>query len=88
MSVFQTLILEKVIGLWINLVMSTEACDVLGHGSRYVWGLSQVPVNTEALWLCRTTSLPFIPGGVEARSHGFDGISGIPASHYSHFSII
>lgn len=40
MSVFQTLILEKVVWLWINLVMSTGACDVLGHGSRYVQGLT------------------------------------------------
>lgn len=50
--------------------------------------VSQVPVETEALLLSRTTSLPFIPSGAEARSHGFDGISGIPASHCSQFSII
>lgn len=31
---------------WLNLVMSTEACDTLGPESKDVRGLSQVSVNT------------------------------------------
>lgn len=36
---------------WLNLVMSTEACDTLGPESKDVRGLSQVSVNTWVMWL-------------------------------------
>lgn len=52
---------------WINLVMSTEACEMLGHESKDVRGLSQVSVNTSVMWLSGMGGmLPFILGGIAA----------------------
>lgn len=50
-SVFPTLIPEKVLWLWINLVRRTKACDMLGDRGRYVWGS---PKLLSAPQLCRS----------------------------------
>ncbi|EOA96673.1 hypothetical protein Anapl_14710 [Anas platyrhynchos] len=54
------LILQQVLWLWVNLVRNIKACDMLGHRSRYVWGLSQVPVNTSAVQLSRMDNVAAI----------------------------
>lgn len=59
-SVFPALILEQVLWLWVNPVRNIKACDMLGHRSWYMWGLSQVPVNTSALQLSRMDNVAAI----------------------------
>lgn len=59
-SLFPSLILQQVLWLWVNLVRNIKACDMLGHRSRYVWGLSQVPVNTSAVQLSRMDNVAAI----------------------------
>lgn len=46
---------------WINFVMSTEACEMLGHESKDVRGLSQVSVNTSVMWLSGVGGVAAIP---------------------------
>lgn len=89
-SVFPTLIPEKVLWLWINLVRRTKACDMLGDRGRYVWGS---PKLLSAPQLCRSPEwMMLLPMDDVAAVHSewllphlceFDGMSNIQTSCYN-----